>query len=658
MAQPNPNPSPETPAGKTGGTIRRVVIDSGKKPNRSGQQNQQRPPQQGGKRRRRRRSTSAPTATNVAKPVVTDSHQVKIPLGASVKEVAEHLQIPVAEAIKRLMQLGEMVTVNQSLPEEVVVMLAETAEKEIEFVSLAEELAEAEEIESATGIARPPVVTIMGHVDHGKTSLLDAIRSTEVVEGEAGGITQHIGAYQVHHNQELVTFIDTPGHEAFTAMRARGAHVTDVAVIVVAADDGVMPQTEEAISHAQAAEVPIVVAVNKIDKDGADPLRVRTDLSSRGLQPEEWGGDTIYVDVSAKQRINLDELLDTILLVAEIEELQADPDVDASGVVIESKLDTGRGPVATVLVQQGTLCVGSALVAGAHFGRIRAMHDYLGRDVDSAPPSTPVEVLGFQTVPHAGESVRFMENEKQARALAESRAHRLRVESLARRDTPNMSLAEFSKRIAGMEDKILNVLIKSDVMGSMEAIEDAIAKLPQEEVKVYSIHRGIGGITESDVMLAAASGATILGFNVRPVGEAAAVASREHVEIRNYSVIYRALEDLRAAMEGMLDPTQVDSVLGSAEVRQLFRASKAGIIAGSAVKDGAIQRGNRVRLIRDGTVVHEGVISSLRRGSDDAREVAAGFECGITLDNFQDIKEGDIIEAFTIREEKRELANA
>jgi translation initiation factor IF-2 len=492
----------------------------------------------------------------------------------------------------------------------------------------------------------------MGHVDHGKTSLLDAIRQTQVAAGEAGGITQHIGAYQVDHDGKPVTFLDTPGHEAFTAMRARGAKVTDIAVIVVAADDGVKPQTQEAVDHAKDAEVPMLVAVNKVDKEGAQPDRVRTEMTQLGLQPVEWGGDTEFVNVSAKTREGLDDLLDTILLMSEVEELRSNPDAPASGTVIESKLDPGRGPVVTILIGRGTLEVGDSLVAGAHWGRVRAMNDFLGKRVPQAFPGEPVEVLGFDGVPEAGEHVRAVENERRARQLAGERATRLKTESLARRAGKKISLESIFE--AGVQE--LNLVIKSDVAGSLEAIEDEIAKLPQEEVSVNVIRRAVGAVTESDVMLAAASDAVIMSFNVRPVGDARAVAEREGVEIRHYAVIYRAIDELRSAMQGMLAPEEVEETLGSVEVRQIFRASRVGTIAGSHVTEGTVTRGSKVRLIRDGTVVYDGVIASLRRFNEDVREVAAGFECGIVLRDFADIKEGDVLESYTTRQVERELA--
>jgi translation initiation factor IF-2 len=483
-----------------------------------------------------------------------------------------------------------------------------------------------------------------------------AIRETEVAAGEAGGITQHIGAYQVHHGDKLITFLDTPGHEAFTAMRARGAQVTDIAVIVVAADDGVKPQTREAVDHAKAAEVPILVAVNKIDKEGAQPDRVRTEMTTLGLQPEEWGGETMFVDVSAKAKTNLEDLLESIILLAEVEELKANPDAEASGVVIESKLDPGRGAVVTVLVNRGTMKVGDALVAGAHWGRVRALHDYKGRKVKEATPSEPVEVLGFDTVPEAGEYVRVVENDRRARQLAQERGFRLKSEAQARRSQRTRSLATIFEDARGGTLQELNLVLKADVSGSLEAFEDEIAKLPQSEVQVQVVLSGVGGITESDVMLAAASDAIVMGFNVRPVGEARQVADREGVEIRTYSVIYRAIDELRDAMQGMLAPEEVEESIGSVEVRAIFRASRVGTIAGCYVTDGKVTRGAKCRLVRDGTIVYDGEVDSLRRGSDDVREVAAGFECGIVLRNYADVKEGDVIEVYDTRQVERTLS--
>jgi translation initiation factor IF-2 len=495
----------------------------------------------------------------------------------------------------------------------------------------------------------------MGHVDHGKTSLLDSIRETEVVAGEAGGITQHIGAYQVHHDGNVITFLDTPGHEAFTAMRARGASVTDIAVIVVAADDGVMPQTVEAIDHAKAAGVPVMVAVNKIDKEGADPNRVRGELAQQGLTPADWGGDTEFVDVSAKTRQNLEDLLETLATLAEIQELKANPDAPASGSVIESRLDPGRGPVVSVLIQRGRMKVGDALVAGAHSGRARAMHDFRGEQVKEATPGMPVEILGFDGVPEAGEHFRIVENEREARRVAQERANRLKAESIARREGVRVSLEDVMAR-AQAGEKELALLVEADVAGSLEALADEIAKLPQDRVTVNIIRDGVGGITESDVMLAAASDAVIIGFNVRPVGNARQLADQEGVEIRTYSVIYKIVEDLRDAMEGLLEPEEVEETVGTAEVRQTFKASRVGTIAGCYVTDGTVRRGGRARLVRDGTVVYDGRVASLRRFKDDVREVTAGLECGMVLENYADIKEGDVIEVYETRQVEQTLS--
>ena len=561
------------------------------------------------------------------------------------------------EIIRKLMSLGEMATLTQTLSDDAIGVLAGEFDKEIEIVHAADDVDAEPDFEDTDEVLvpRPPVVTIMGHVDHGKTSLLDAIRETEVAAGEAGGITQHIGAYQVRHGDAAITFLDTPGHEAFTAMRARGARVTDIAVIVVAADDGVKPQTDEAIDHARAADVPIIVAVNKIDKEGADPTRVRTEMTQRGLQPAEWGGEVEFVDVSARTKEGLDSLLETILVVADLEELRSNPNTEASGAVIESRLDPGRGPVVTLLIQRGTLRVGDALVAGASFGRVRAMHDFLGARVRAATPGEPVEVLGFDGVPEAGEYARVVENERRARQLASERANRLKTEALARRSGRKVSLEDVFRLAQEGAVKELNLVLKGDVSGSVEAVEDEIAKLPQDEVSVNIIHRGVGGINESDVMLAAASDAVILAFNVRPVGDARAVAEHEGVEIRSYSVIYRAIDELRLAMQGMLEPDEVEDTTGQAEVRQTFRASRIGTIAGCQVTEGKLTRGSRVRVVRDATVINETTIATLRRFNDDVREVSQGFECGVVLANFQDVKVGDVLEAYETRKVEREL---
>jgi len=641
--------------GNAGGR-RRVVIDSQASRRAGGGPSQPNQPPRRQRRGRRRRGVYDEEAeARPARTAVAERTAIQINSGSTVKDVAEYLDVPVPEVMKKLMALGEMKTLTQTLSDESILVLAEELGKEVEIVhSDEEEYAEPVYHDSEEElVTRAPVVTIMGHVDHGKTSLLDAIRQTQVAAGEAGGITQHIGAYQVRHDGHVVTFLDTPGHEAFTAMRARGAKVTDIAVIVVAADDGVKPQTQEAVDHAKEAGVPMIVAVNKIDKEGAQPDRVRTEMTALGLQPVEWGGDTEFVDVSAKTKEGLDELLETIIVMAEVEELKANPNAAASGTVIESKLDPGRGPVVTILVSRGTLEIGDALVAGAQWGRVRAMYDFLGNRVERALPGEPVEVLGFDGVPAAGEHVRAVEHERRARQLAMERAARLKAESLARRQSGKRVSLE---SIFGSDLQELNLVLKADVAGSLEAIEDEIAKLPQDEVTVNVIRRAVGAVTESDVMLAAASNAVILAFNVRPVGDARAVAEREGVEIRHYSVIYRAIEELRSAMQGMLAPEEVEVPLGTAEVRQIFRASRVGTIAGSHVTEGKVGRGSRVRLVRDGTVVWDGEIASLRRFNEDVREVSAGFDCGIVLRDYADVKEGDVLEAYTTRQVERELA--
>ncbi len=645
----------ERAPGNAGGR-RRVVIDSQASRRAQGGPPQSNQPPRRQRRGRRRRGVydeeaeSRPSQTALAEPSA-----IQINSGSTVKDVAEYLNVPVPEVMKKLMALGEMKTLTQTLSDESIEVLASELNKEVEIVhSEDEEVAEPVFNDAEEDLVeRAPVVTIMGHVDHGKTSLLDAIRETQVAAGEAGGITQHIGAYQVNHDGKKITFLDTPGHEAFTAMRARGAKVTDIAVIVVAADDGVKPQTQEAVDHAKEAGVPMLVAVNKVDKEGAQPDRVRTEMTALGLQPVEWGGDTEFVDVSAKTRQGLDDLLETITVMSEVEELKANPHAAASGSVIESKLDPGRGPVVTILVNRGTLEVGDALVAGAQWGRVRAMHDYLGRRIGQALPGEPVEVLGFNGVPEAGEQVRAVEHERRARQLAGERETRLKAESLARVGSGKRVSLE---NIFGSDLQELGLVLKADVAGSLEAIEDEIAKLPQDEVSVNVIRRAVGAVTESDVMLAAASDAVIMAFNVRPVGDARSVAEREGVEIRHYSVIYRAIEELRSAMQGMLAPEEVEEALGSAEVRQIFRASRVGTIAGSHVTEGKITRGAKVRLVRDGTVIYEGEIASLRRFNEDAREVASGFDCGIVLRDYADVKEGDVLETYATRQVERELA--
>jgi translation initiation factor IF-2 len=644
--------------GGAGGKMRRVVIDSQAARRGPGGPPQMQPARKSRGGRRRRPVFEEPVEKVDDPALEALSKIVRIDSGATVKEVSESLGVSSAEVIKKLMELGEMASLTQTLPDDKIKIVVESFERELDLRSVSDESDEPDsmtEDEDADLVERPPVVTIMGHVDHGKTSLLDAIREADVVAGEAGGITQHIGAYQVHRGDKLITFIDTPGHEAFTAMRARGAKVTDVAVIVVAADDGVMPQTEEAIDHAKAAEVPIVIAVNKIDKEGADPTKVRTELAAMGFQPEDWGGETIFCDVSAKQKEGLENLLDMLLLVAEVEELKGNPDSEASGTVIESQLDPGRGAVATLLLQRGRLKIGDAIVAGSTWGRVRAMNDYNGHRIELAELGAPVEVLGFDGVPEAGNTFRVVETDRVARGLAADRAHRLKNEAIARRARLKVSFEDAFARAQEGELNSLNLILKGDVAGSVGALEDEIAKLPQSEIKVNVIHHGVGGINESDVMLASASDAIVIGFNVRPVGDARLIADREGVEIRGYTIIYKAIEELRAAMQGLLAPEEVEQAMGTLTVRQTFKASKIGTIAGCHVDSGKVTRGAAVRLVRDGTVVYEGKIGTLRRFDDDAKEVTVGMECGVVLENYADVKEEDVLEVFETKSVEREL---
>jgi translation initiation factor IF-2 len=652
-AKPAPKPAAKKQSGST--KKRRVVIDSqAARRDQMGGPPPQRPPRRRGGRRRRPLLEEPPPKSDEA-PVEPEA--TKVQSGATVREVAELLGLGSAEVIKKLMMMGEMATLTQTLTDDSVRAIAEEHDRKVEIVTAAEEEPEAPEFEDAEESleARPPVVTVMGHVDHGKTSLLDAIRETEVAAGEAGGITQHIGAYQVHHEEKTITFLDTPGHAAFTAMRARGAKVTDVAVVVVAADDGVMPQTREAIDHARAADVPILIAVNKIDKEGAQPERVRTELASEGLNPEDWGGDTVYCDVSAKTREGLGNLLDMILLVTELEELGANPNAPASGAVIESQLDPGRGPVVSILVQRGTLSVGDALVAGPQWGRVRAMHDFTGMRVEEAGPGMPVEVLGFEGVCEAGEHVRAVENDRRARQLAAERANRLKTEALARRQARKVSLEEVFSRAQAGDIKELNIVLKADVAGSLEALQDELAKVPQERVGINVIHSQTGGINESDVMLASASDAIVIGFNVRPLADARKAADREGVDVRTYSVIYKITEDLRNAMEGLLEAVEVEETLGEAEVKQTFKASKVGRIAGCIVNEGKVNRDANVRLVREGTVIWDGRLGSLRRFKDDVQEVEEGQECGVVLEGYADVKEGDVLELYKTKQVEQTL---
>ncbi len=575
--------------------------------------------------------------------------KLRVSEGITVRDFAQRLGKTPSRIISILMNLGEMITVNQAVSADAMMLVAEELGIDLEVKSRAVEEVAAFEDRPENLQPRPPVVTVMGHVDHGKTSLLDAIRSTAVTDQEMGGITQHIGASAVEYEGKKITFIDTPGHESFTAMRARGASVTDVAVLVVAADDGVMPQTIEAIDHARAAEVPIMVAVNKVDKPDADPTRVRQQLTEFNLLPEEWGGDTVFVDVSAKEGTNLDQLLEMIILLAEIQDYRANPDAPASGNIIEARLDRGRGPVATLLVKRGTLRRGDALAAGKAYGRVRALIDDKGRTIPEAGPSMPVEIHGLNTVPEAGDEFAVVEDERKARALADARLARERT-SEERRAVPTLSLEALYQRIQEGEAQEFNLIIKGDAQGTVEAVRDSVAKIKVGEIVVNAIHTGVGAINENDVMLARASNAVVIGFNVRPDAGALDIAAREKVEIRTYRVIYQLLEDIEAALVGMLKPEYEEVKVGELEVRAVFRVPRQGAIAGAYVKEGEIGRSSRVRLVRDGAIVFEGGVSSLRRFKDDVRSVSAGYECGVGLEGFQDIKEGDAIEVIEMRE--------
>lgn len=578
---------------------------------------------------------------------------ISVPEGSTVAEFAELLEVPTNDIIKRLFLLGNPLTLTQTMSNDLIELIADDLERPISITSVADEMTWTFEDKDEDLVSRPPVVTVMGHVDHGKTSLLDAIRQTGVAASEAGGITQHIGASVVHKNGRTITFIDTPGHEAFTAMRARGANITDIVILVVAADDGVMPQTIEAISHAKAAGVPIVVAVNKIDKDGANPDQVRQMLTEYEVIPEEWGGKNIFVNVSAKKRIGIDDLLEMVLLQADMLELKANPTAPGFGTVIEAKLDKGRGPVATVLVQRGTLHVGDTLVAGTAFGRVRAMLDPHGAHLKSAGPSEPAEILGLGSVPSAGDEFLVFEDERKARSLADERAMKRRL-SEQEKTRRHVSLDDLFSQIEAGELATLNLIVKADVQGSIEALRDALDKMDQSEVRIEVIHAAVGGITETDVQLAAASDAIIIGFNVRPNPGAKAMAAEEKVDMRMYRVIYQAIEEINAARVGLLAPEFIEEDTARVEVRSLFKVPKMGVIAGAYVLEGEISRDDKVRIVRDGTVIYEGSIGSLRRFKDDVKTVKFGFECGIGIDGYQDIKEGDIIESFKVVEVARE----
>ena len=601
------------------------------------------------KKKKQQAPVHKPEPVKIEKAVITSET-------ITVKELSEKIGKPAAEIIKKLFILGIMATINQEIDFDTCSLIASDYGIELEhnvaktFEEVLQESSD-EVDESSELVERPPVVTIMGHVDHGKTSLLDAIRNSSITEGEAGGITQHIGAYTVTCNGRTITFIDTPGHEAFTSMRARGAQVTDIVILVVAADDGIMPQTVEAINHAKAADVPIIVAINKMDRDTANPERVKQQLTEHGLVSEEWGGDTICVPVSAKTQMGLDSLLEMVLLEADVLELKANPNRLAKGTIIEAELDKGRGPIATVLVQNGTLKIGDTIVAGTAYGRVRAMVDDKGKRVNKAGPSQPVEVLGFSEVPAAGDILNVAEIDKLSRQVAEERRDKQKAEQL--KNLSKVSLDDLFSQIAEGQIKDLNIIVKADVQGSVEAVKQALEKLSNDEVRVRCIHGGVGAITGSDIMFASASNAIIIGFNVRPDAAARSAAEKEKVDMRLYRVIYNAIEDIEKAMKGMFKPVYEENTLGRISVRSTFKVSGVGTIAGAYVQDGKVTRSAQVRVVRDGIVIHEGKIASLKRFKDDVKEVAAGYECGIGIENFNDIREGDTIEAFEMVEVKR-----
>jgi translation initiation factor IF-2 len=588
---------------------------------------------------------------------------VVIERGSTAKDLGPKLNRSAADVVRFLLQQGEMITATQTLSDDMMELFAADVGATIRLVDPGEEqevglqqlldVLDEEDEDEADLRPRPAVVTVMGHVDHGKTLLLDRIRSANVVAGEAGGITQHIGAYQVERNGKRLTFIDTPGHEAFTSMRARGADATDIVILVVAADDGVMPTTLEALAHAKAAEVPIVVAINKVDRENADPTRVRQQLSEEGLVPEEWGGDTVMVEISALQSMGIDDLLDNLLVVAELEELTANPEGRAYGVVLEANLDIGRGPVATVLVQRGLLKVGDPMVAGPAWGRVRALIDDRGDQVKEAGPGVPVQVLGLSDVAEAGDDFVVAPDDRTARRVGETRGQYARIKSIASDASAistGVKLEDIFEQIQKGEAATLNLVLKADVNGSLEALTESLRKLERDEVKIVFVHRAVGGITENDVQLASATGATIIGFNVRPDRKSRDLAETEDVEIRTYDIIYQVLEDIGNALVGMLAPEYEEIVTGEAEVREVFRVPRVGAVAGCYVRSGTITRNAGVRFLREGTVIWKGTVQSLRRFKEDVREVAAGYECGVGLSDFQDLKPGDVIETFTQRE--------
>ncbi len=613
----------------------------------------------GDRESRRRKQKPFPSTRELMKTEITVTKSAKrvirIADAISVSDLSQRLGVKAGDIIKKLMSLDIMATINQLIDIDAATLVAQDFEYSVEGVSPQEEMFLAEETEEEKGelTPRPPVVTVMGHVDHGKTSLLDALRETNVADSEFGGITQHIGAYHVHLKKGDITFLDTPGHEAFTAMRARGAKVTDIVILVVAADDGVMPQTVEAINHAKAAKVPIIVAINKIDLPNADVKKVQQGLTQYGLVPEEWGGDTIFVEISAKKGINIKGLLELVLLQAEMLELKANPSRLGRGVIVEARLDKGRGPVATILVHDGSVNVGDAVISGVHWGRVRAMMNDWGKRTDKAGPSIPVEILGLSGVPMAGDTFIVVKDEATTKQIASIRAKGMKMSEIGQ--TAKVSLEDLYNKITEGEIKELGIVVKGDVQGSIEAIKDILEKLSTDTIKLNITHSAVGGITEGDIILASASNAIIIAFNVRPEPKVQALATKEGVDIRFYNVIYDVADDIKKAMEGMLAPIVSEKVLGRAEVRQIFKVSKVGKIAGSYVVDGKIQRGARLRLIRDGVVVYEGKFSSLKRFNDDVKEVASGFECGISIEGYNDIKVGDVVEAYILEETAAKL---
>ena len=599
----------------------------------------------GAKYRRNKRDAHREQTEAELEAQALDNKILKVTEFVTVSEVATMMDVPVTNIISACMSLGMMVTMNQRLDAETLVIVAEEFNHKVEFVGAeVEESIEEVQDKPEDLELRAPIITVMGHVDHGKTSLLDYIRKANVIEGESGGITQHIGAYSVNVGDQKIAFLDTPGHEAFTAMRARGAQVTDLVIIVAAADDDVMPQTKEAISHAQAAGVPIIFAINKIDKPNANPDNVKTQLSQMNLLIEEWGGNIQSQDISAKVGTGIPELLEKVLLEAEILELKANPNKNAVGAVVEAQLDKGRGYVTTILVQAGTLKIGDYLLAGKHSGKVKAMFDDKGNNLQAAGPSTPVSILGLDGAPQAGDKFNVFDDEREAKQIASKRSQLQREQSVRTQKT--LTLAEIGRRIALGDFKELNIILKGDVDGSVEALTDSFQKLSTEEIQVNILHKGVGAITESDVLLATASDAIIVGFNVRPQGNARAIADKEEVDIRTYSIIYDAINDLKDAMEGMLSPEMKEEVTGNVEIREVYKISKVGNIAGCMVMSGKIFRDSQIRIIRDGIVVHDGVLTSLKRFKDDVKEVAKGYDCGVQIKNYNDIQEGDVIEAY------------